>query len=141
MTTNEIKTLIQNTIAGQGSQVDIGGKLAEILVSIVDAIPAAAYIDVTDLIKTTGIAELTEQQFTKFQNSAGLISNGVFYPKVTALTTEQSNALDAASGYQINGSVVPFGYFVFDDNVVDSALGLFVFLDSSGKFYVQSVDI
>lgn len=36
MTTNEIKTLIQNTIAGQGSQVDIGGKLAEILGAIVD---------------------------------------------------------------------------------------------------------
>ena len=40
MTTNEIKTLIQNTIAGQGSQVDIGGKLAGILSAIVDAIPS-----------------------------------------------------------------------------------------------------
>ena len=40
MTTNEIKTLIQNTIAGQGNQVDIGGKLAGILSAIVDAIPS-----------------------------------------------------------------------------------------------------
>ena len=40
MNTSEIKALIQSTIAGQGSQVDIGGKLAEILVSIVDAIPS-----------------------------------------------------------------------------------------------------
>ena len=39
MTTNEIKTLIQNTIAGQGSQVDIGGQLAGILSAIVDSIP------------------------------------------------------------------------------------------------------
>lgn len=39
MTPTEIKSLIQNTIAGQGSQVDIGGKLAEILGAIVDIIP------------------------------------------------------------------------------------------------------
>ena len=138
MTTNEIKTLSQNTIAGQGSQVDIGGKLAEILAAIVDAIPAAAYIDVTDLIATTGTAEITEQQFNQFQNSAGLISNGVFYPKVTALTTEQLSAFDTVSG----GSVAAaFGYFVFDNNVMDSALGLFVFYDSSEKYHILSVDV
>lgn len=51
MTTNEIKTLIQNTIAGQGSQVDIGGKLAEILGAIVDSIPS----ETTRPIVLTGV--------------------------------------------------------------------------------------
>ena len=39
MTKDEIKALVNGTIAGQGSQVDIGGKLAKILNEIIDAIP------------------------------------------------------------------------------------------------------
>lgn len=39
MTPQEIKELVSKKIAGQGSQVDIGGALAEILNGIVDAIP------------------------------------------------------------------------------------------------------
>lgn len=38
MTTQQIKDLIAQTIAGQGNQVDSGGKLAEILNAIVDAV-------------------------------------------------------------------------------------------------------
>lgn len=37
MTTNEIKDLIASAIAGQGNQVDAGGKLAEILNALADA--------------------------------------------------------------------------------------------------------
>ena len=39
MTKDEIRALIVNTISGQGSQVDIGGKLAEVLSNIVNLIP------------------------------------------------------------------------------------------------------
>lgn len=39
MTIQEIKELVSKKIAGQGSQVDIGGALAEILNGIVDNIP------------------------------------------------------------------------------------------------------
>lgn len=39
MTKQEIKDLVAAKIAGQGSQVDIGGALADILSGIVDAIP------------------------------------------------------------------------------------------------------
>ena len=37
MTTNEIKDLIASAIAGQGNQVDAGGKLAEILNALADS--------------------------------------------------------------------------------------------------------
>lgn len=39
MTKQEIKALVGQKIAGQGSQVDIGGALADILNAIVDLIP------------------------------------------------------------------------------------------------------
>lgn len=48
MTLQEIKELVSKKIAGQGSQVDIGGALAEILNGIVDAISDTG----TLLIKT-----------------------------------------------------------------------------------------
>lgn len=61
MTTNEIKTLIQNTIAGQGSQVDIGGKLAEVLNALADAVGNVRRTVVLQ-INNTG-QEMTEEQF------------------------------------------------------------------------------
>ena len=39
MTTNEIKAIIAEKIAGQGNQVDIGGALASVLNAIIDSIP------------------------------------------------------------------------------------------------------
>ena len=39
MTKQEIKSIIDGTISGQGSQVDIGGKLAAVLNGMVDIIP------------------------------------------------------------------------------------------------------
>lgn len=39
MTKEEIKALVSAKIAGQGSMVDIGGALPEIINAIVDAIP------------------------------------------------------------------------------------------------------
>lgn len=39
MTKQEIKSIINGTISGQGSQVDIGGKLAAVLSGMVDLIP------------------------------------------------------------------------------------------------------
>ena len=41
MTLAEIKELISKKIAGQGSQVDIGGALAEVLTGIAEAVEAA----------------------------------------------------------------------------------------------------
>ena len=63
MTTNEIKTLIQNTIAGQGSQVDIGGKLADVLNALADAVSGVSETVILqapiDIISGT----MTEQEF------------------------------------------------------------------------------
>ena len=50
MTQNEILSLIQAKIAGQGTQIDAGGALAQILTAIAGA---AAPIEVTDITKLT----------------------------------------------------------------------------------------
>ena len=50
MTQNEILSLIQTKIAGQGTQIDAGGALAQILTAIAGA---AAPIEVTDITKLT----------------------------------------------------------------------------------------
>ena len=50
MTQNEILSLIEAKIAGQGTQIDAGGALAQILTAIAGA---AAPIEVTDITKLT----------------------------------------------------------------------------------------
>lgn len=50
MTKDEILALIENTISGQGSQVDIGGKLAAVLSNIVNLIPEGGGSDVLKLV-------------------------------------------------------------------------------------------
>lgn len=47
MTIQEIKELVSKKIAGQGSQVDIGGALAEILNGIVELLPGPTLIHIT----------------------------------------------------------------------------------------------
>lgn len=63
MTTNEIKTLIQNTIAGQGSQVDIGGKLAEVLNALADAVSGVNETVILQLSIDPPTGEMTEEEF------------------------------------------------------------------------------
>ena len=133
MTTNEIKTLIQNTIAGQGSQVDIGGKLAEILGAIVDAMPAS-----NDLAKVLTIPNYTgvtiranskeqfcelagisveqydglfagEYQFVKLPNSQGREEKNLIFHKADNGTVWVSVILDEdADALEIVNSVQLF---------------------------------
>lgn len=63
MTKQEIKELVSKKIAGQGSQVDIGGALAEILNGIID-IAGAKKVEVPMLI--------TFEDLTKAQAAAEL---------------------------------------------------------------------
>lgn len=64
MTKEEIKALIATAIAGQGTNVDGGGQLPNILNAIVDAIPEAGFPEpkydvenAPDEIEDTGFAE------------------------------------------------------------------------------------
>lgn len=63
MTIQEIKELVSKKIAGQGSQVDIGGALAEILNGIID-MAGAKKVEVPKLI--------TFEDLTKAQAAADL---------------------------------------------------------------------
>lgn len=49
MTTQEIKDLIASAIAGQGNQVDAGGKLAEVLNAIVENMPTVFTVGAGDI--------------------------------------------------------------------------------------------
>lgn len=95
MTTNEIKTLIQNTIAGQGSQVDIGGKLAEILGAIVDAIPSGEMPrpivltgepqdgDTIEILAEKGLT-IQEIQAAARGERTGVVRNNTYYSILSA---------------------------------------------------------
>lgn len=141
MTTNEIKTLIQNTIAGQGSQVDIGGKLAEILSAIVDAMPSGlsdgAIMDVSNII-TGDVTVIDYETFKKIDRSAILYDGSRFLPCINVLTPGQEQAflsvLDNPTYW------VFFGGFVVSDSGFDSGSGLLV-AGKGNNFYIQKMEI
>lgn len=62
MTTNEIKAIIAEKIAGQGNQVDIGNGLVEVLNALADAISEGGG---TEIDKNLGyrITEITEEEY------------------------------------------------------------------------------
>ena len=57
MTKQEIKELVSKKIAGQGSQVDIGGALAEILNGIIDMAGAKKEVFVPNLTSFTNVSK------------------------------------------------------------------------------------
>ena len=68
MTTQEIKAIIAEKIAGQGNQVDIGGALAEVLTAIVEKMPESELI--VDLSAfPQGVSDITNELKEKLKNS------------------------------------------------------------------------
>jgi len=114
MTTNEIKTLIQNTIAGQGSQVDIGGKLAEVLNALADAVGNVRRTVVLQ-INNTG-QEMTEEQFlASFTIDGEPATREKFY----ALNPERENIIAIYDGF-----VFGFAYLSYDEEYRNYAFGV-----------------
>lgn len=66
MTTNEIKAIIAEKIAGQGNQVDIGNGLAEVLNALADSIPeGGGGVSPIQLPADTNLSSLPEEYFNQ----------------------------------------------------------------------------
>ena len=72
MTLQEIKELVSKKIAGQGSQVDIGGALAEILNGIIDI--AGAGLQALEITETPDSAEGVRISADRFNEIKGAIA-------------------------------------------------------------------
>lgn len=135
MTTNEIKTLIQNTIAGQGSQVDIGGKLAEVLNALADAVSGVVSgVDVTDIITDvpTGISS---ELYQKIMDAPVLVANGKSYLRLTA---EPDNVQTNVEDY-LQTDVILFGIFgVYqqDGSNLTGGEGILVYQEGHGDYEI-----
>lgn len=137
MTTNEIKTLIENTIAGQGSQVDIGGKLSEILVSIVDAIPAETPRPIVltappvegDTLETLAEKGLTPDEIRAASHGlrTGVVIDVSFFPISAAVIG-------------IRDFTFRFGSVAYDGTGVVDSLTQYSISSSSGSVSIAVVD-
>lgn len=96
MTTNEIKDLIASAIAGQGNQVDAGGKLAEILNALADA--AGGGGDVKPIF-------LSAEPTTEMTTQAQLDAIGLTIDEFKAAARGERNAIVIKS-LEDNGEVV-----------------------------------
>lgn len=141
MTTNEIKTLIQNTIAGQGSQVDIGGKLAEILGAIVDAIPSGETPRPIVMTARPGPGETTQ---------SALDAIGLTFDEIKAAARgERTGVVHADNLYNItyiratspNSYEFVFSWFEYDVEYALAAILQFKIVASGGTITVSVVEL
>lgn len=138
MTTNEIKTLIEKTIAGQGSQVDIGGKLAEILGAIVDAMPSGetprpivltAMPEDGDTVETLAEKGLTVDEISAAARGerTGVVRENRFFPILTVIDESEK--------------AIVFGSFDFDDSGTLNNLNEYKVQIIDGEVYVRVYQI
>ena len=139
MTTNEIKTLIQNTIAGQGSQVDIGGKLAEILGAIVDAIPANLVVDITDVL-TEYKVEISQELFSTITKCVAIDIDGARRFRTDILPDGMNGTIAAYADEDVDEFVL-FGTFILDGVTFASGSGYAVYCSSLSKYYILSIEV
>ena len=136
MTTNEIKTLIQNTIAGQGSQVDIGGKLAEVLNALADAVSGVVSgVDVTDVL-TDVPTTISSELYQKIMDAPVLVANGKAYFRLTA---EPDNVQQNVEDY-LHTNVNLFGIFGVcqqDGSNLTGADGILVYQEGYGDYEIS----
>ena len=68
MTKEEILSAISGTIEGQGNQVDVGGKLADVLKGIVDLIPEpGADVVMIEVLSFSGESESEEEVLARLE--------------------------------------------------------------------------
>lgn len=144
MTTNEIKTLIQNTIVGQGSQVDIGGKLAEILAAIVDTLPSVDWlVDITDVLNGGARVEIPLELYEKITASVALRSRQSSVPqtyvRAGVLPDGASLSIAAAIGVDARDFYL-FGRYDLDGASFESGTGFIVY-SYGGKYFIFPFEI
>ncbi len=106
MTTQEIKDLVSAKIAGQGTQVDAGNALAEVLNAIVDAIPEGGGASCANLIEVTSITVMDTCVVSGTFSLEDVTPNTIFYSGQEFVQVIFAAA--NASGYE--GRIIGVGY-------------------------------
>lgn len=111
MTTQEIKNLIDQKIAGQGSMVDVGGALPTILKEIVDAVADAENAGKYSLLRVSG-TPMDEEGFSNQTEEEAAAQFGISVEdfralmtgKVTRIITNYQGENDMIFGIVSNGA-------------------------------------
>lgn len=112
MTTQEIKDLIASKIAGQGNQVDSGGKLAEILNAIVDMADVPMLNIDSDVLNDTIV--LSDELYESCLSSTRIKDkNGVVFVRMDNLSNTQ--AIGSITEIATVGAVFARAYYGLAD--------------------------
>lgn len=124
MDTNEIKALIDQKIAGQGSMIDIGGALPQILTGIIEAISSFDGI-VFDLGEITDRKQLTPEQIQGIDGAAILQctyqNNKRFITRVSNCDVSIVNEISEQVHLQNIYINRVWGVVILDNGIIDSA--------------------
>lgn len=138
MTTDEIKTLIAQTIQGQGDAVDVGGGLAKILTSLAEAAPKVVYLDDIQF-DDSGKATLTLEQYDDIRAAQGLVYDGSKFWTIGIIPSGLENSLKGEYNVSTDG-LWGFIKYVSDDFSIDSAEA-FMLGYSGGNPYLIKMQI
>ena len=151
-TKEEIKALIATAIAGQGNQVDSGGKLAEILDEIVDSLPQVPEgsvlvpaLDVSDYISIDGgehkvidfpmLLKITSSPIIRDWSAYHMRANETSSETLVSIGERVQDYASAQGGK----SVVGF-WGLYQQGVVDTCLG-YALVQIGGPYYLFSVGL
>ncbi len=105
MTATEIRSLIEQTIEGQGSAIDIGGGLPKILKGICDLIEGGEPLKIVPLSydDQRGVYRISEDNYNRALQAAAIVFENNEYHRVTdwqtLMAVSAENASKAQQGY------------------------------------------
>lgn len=99
MTKNEIIALIDAKIAGQGTNIDAGAALPEILKGILELLPEPSpnVVGVINGEFVGGKMILTPEQVDIVENYLVLVVNDLKFPIISSITYDQIHSLESAA--------------------------------------------
>lgn len=139
MTIQEIRDLIAKKIAGQGTQVDVGGGLAAILNGILDLI-LAAMRDIPDAGSITDEAQEITQDEYEMVFKHPIFSYTRYEPRLGVVCSDKQLVGDLLSGLGAEKGVFYINYIeYFNNGTVNGYNGvLFYLLDD--KYYKVAIE-
>lgn len=140
MTPQEIKELVSKKIAGQGSQVDIGGALAEILNGIIDiAAGGLQAVEITEEITSAEGVEISASRYAELRRAVLLKEGGHYY--VLSTCTGLNANLQSSLPNTMN-TVVFANYVVAeDDGTLSEGEFLILAITTDDKYRLYSMGV
>ena len=138
MTKQEIIDKINTGIRGQGSMVDIGGVLADVLTELAEnSVPV---VEVTEQLSNFGQVDLTEERYKELLAAPILLYEGLFYVK-TYWYQLPSIQTSASGDMQIGQAFVERCMSTRDAGELDESNVLFVGVADDGRYIICSYEI